>query len=338
MKKGLKIFLIVLAVILILLIITGIVAFAFVKDKLNKINYEEIDTSSLSMNENLINDINSIEGIDITQEEFDEIKTIAIFGSDSRNIEDTYDDGRSDCIIIATINPSNKSISLVSIPRDTYVNVPGHGKTKINHAFAYGQEQLSIKTINENFGLNISEYITVSWEAVVRIVDMVGGIDLEISEAEKDFINNGVDYTATNANGSNEKLVNSGKVHLNGTQVLVHCRNRFVGNNDFARAERQRTVITTLLQVISQKSVTEINKIIDEFLPYVKTNIDVVKYSSYIPDILKYKNEYLANITSAQVPALGEASGQYIGGIYYYVPSSYEKCKQDFIKYLYGNN
>ena len=338
MKKGLKIFLIVLAVILILLIIAGSVAFAFIKNKLDKINYEEIDTANLSINENLINDINSVEGVDVTPEEFNEIKTIAIFGSDSRNIEDAYDDGRSDCIIIATINPTNKSISLVSIPRDTYVNVPGHGKTKINHAFAYGQEQLSIKTINENFGLSISEYITVSWDAVATIVDMVGGIDLEISEAEKDFINGRVDVYSKNLNKSSEKLASSGNVHLNGVQTLAHCSNRYVGNNDFERAERQRTVITTLLQVISQKSVTEINKIIDEFLPYVKTNIDVVKYSSYIPDILKYKNEYLANITSAQVPALGEASGQYIGGIYYYVPSSYEKCKQDFIKYLYGNN
>lgn len=338
MKKGLKIFLIVLAVILILLIIAGIVVFAFVKDKLNKINYEEIDTSNLSMNENLINDINSIEGVDITQEEFDEIKTIAIFGSDSRNIEDTYDNGRSDCIIIATINPTTKSVSLVSIPRDTYVNVPGHGKTKINHAFAYGQEQLSIKTINENFGLSISEYITVSWDAVATIVDMVGGIDLEISEAEKDFINGRIDGYNSILDKNSEKLTSSGNVHLNGVQALIHCSNRYVGNNDFARAERQRTVITTLLQVISQKSVTEINKIIDEFLPYVKTNIDVVKYSSYIPDVLKYKNEYLGNITSAQVPSLEDASGQYIGGIYYFVPSSYEKCKQDFIKYLYGNN
>ncbi len=338
MKKSLKIFLIVLAIILILLIIIGIIAFVFVKDKLNKINYEDLNVSDLSGNQNLINDINSIEGVDITQEEFDEIKTIAIFGSDSRNIEDTYDNGRSDCIIIATINPTTKSISLVSIPRDTYVNVPGYGKTKINHAFAYGQEQLSIKTINENFGLNISEYVTVSWEAVVNVVDLVGGIDLEISEAEKDYINRGVDAQAQKFNKDNSKLTSSGKVHLNGIQVLTHCGNRYVGNNDFARAERQRTVITTLLQVISQKSVTEINKIIDEFLPYVKTNIDVVKYSSYIPDVLKYKNEYLGNITSAQVPSLEDASGQYIGGIYYFVPSSYEKCKQDFIKYLYGNN
>ncbi len=335
-KKVKKILFVVIIIFLVIIISLGAVVYLFIQNKLNKINYEDLNIEDLSINQNILEDINSNEDINLTENQFNEIKTIAIFGSDSRNMKDSYDDGRSDVIIIFSINPMNKKISMISIPRDTYVDIPGYGKTKINHAFAYGKEQLSIKTINQNFGLNISEYVTVNWESVATLVDMVGGIDLYISEAEKNFINRAIDYTAENSNGIARKLNTSGNVHLTGTQALTHCRNRYVGN-DFTRAERQRTVITKLMEKIAQKDINEINTLIDNFLPYVKTNIDVLKYSSYIPEVLKYKNEYLSNIVSTQVPSTEQASGQMITGVYFFVPNNYEVCKKSFIEYLYGD-
>lgn len=336
MKKVKKILLIILVIVLIAFSVIGISVYLFIQNKLNKINYEDLNIEDLSINQNILEDINSNEDINLTENQFNEIKTIAIFGSDSRNMKDSYDDGRSDVIIIFSINPNNKKISMISIPRDTYVDIPGYGKTKINHAFAYGKEQLSIKTINQNFGLNISEYVTVNWESVAKLVDMVGGIDLYISEAEKNVLNQYLYETATKTNGNSKKLTTSGNVHLNGTQAVSHCRDRYVGN-DFARAERQRTVITKLMEKIAQKDINEINTLIDNFLPYVKTNIDVLKYSSYIPEVLKYKNEYLSNIVSTQVPSTEQASGQMITGVYFFVPNNYEVCKKSFIEYLYGD-
>lgn len=336
MKKVIKFIKILFVIILIAILIAGISVYIFIQNKLDKINYEELDKTELSINENILEDINSNEQINITEKQLEQIKTIAIFGSDSRNIKDTYDDSRSDVIIIFSVNQVTKKISMISIPRDTYVDIPGYGKTKINHAFAYGKEQLAIKTINQNFGLNISEYVTVNWEAVAKLVDMVGGIDLYISSSERDFINRAIGYTAKNSNGNSAKLNSYGNVHLTGTQALTHCRNRYVGN-DFKRAERQRNVITKLMEKIAQKDLNEINNLIDNFLPYVKTNLDIIEYSSYIPEALKYKTEYLSNIVSTQVPSTTQAQGQMLGGVYFFVPNNYDICKQAFIEYIYGN-
>ena len=148
MSKKIKIFLIVFFITILILLLSSIIfGYLFIQNKLNKVNYEELKVEELSINENILEDINSVEEVELTQEQFNEIKTIAIFGSDSRNIQDTYDDARSDVIIIVSVNPNNKKITMISIPRDTYVDIPGYGKTKINHAFAYGKEQLAIKTI-----------------------------------------------------------------------------------------------------------------------------------------------------------------------------------------------
>ena len=95
----------------------------------------------------------------------------------------------ADTIMVVSYNPKTQEASLMSIPRDTYVSVAGHGKTKINHAYAYGKEQLALKTINSNFGLNISEYVTINFKGLINVINKIGGIELNISKAEKDYIN-----------------------------------------------------------------------------------------------------------------------------------------------------
>lgn len=331
MKKFLKFVLIVIIILLVLILAAGVGSYFFLRNKLAQIQYEELDRQQLGINEELYNEISE----DMTIEEFSEIKTVVLYGSDSRNIEDIYNDGRSDCIIIASINPTDHTLKFISIPRDTYVTVPGYGKTKINHAFAWGGEQLSMKTINQNFGLNVSEYITIGWEGVKSIIDDIGGIDLEISESELNYINKNVGYTAKNCNGDPTKVPNAGLVHLNGTQVMTHCRNRYVGS-DFVRAERQRTVIQKVLEKVMQMEASEINTLVDKFLGYIKTNINIKDYTKFIPSILKYKDEYLEGVTSAQVPSTTYGRGQMIDKIYYFV-GDLETCKADFKKYLFGS-
>lgn len=331
MKKFLKFLLILIIIILILVLAVGVGGYFFLKDKLAQIQYEELDKEQLDINNDLYNEVAD----DISIEEFNEIKTIVLYGSDSRNIEDIYNDGRSDCIIIASINPIDHTLKFISIPRDTYVTVPKYGKTKINHAFAWGGEQLSMQTINQNFGLNVSEFITIGWEGVKCIIDDIGGIDLEISESELNYINKNVGYTAKNSNGDPTKVPNAGLVHLNGTQVMTHCRNRYVGS-DFVRAERQRTVIQKVLEKVMQMEVSEINELVNKFLGYVKTNINIKDYTKFIPSILKYKDEYLAGVTSAQVPSTTYGRGQMIDKIYYFV-GDLETCRADFRKYLFNS-
>lgn len=317
-KKRLKAWQIILIVILLLII--GAVSYAgfFVWSKLSKINYQAIDKSDLDINENLYNEISG----DLSKKEFDNVKTIALFGTDSRDSDNMYS-GRSDTIIIASVNPKNKSIKLISIPRDTYVNIPGRGKDKINHAYAFGHEQLSIKTINNNFGLNISEYITIDFSGLIHVIDDIGGIRMNITEAERKYINQ----------SAKQKLSSSGWVTLNGDQALIHSRNRTVGN-DFARASRQRDVLEAIINKLSTKNMSEISKFCDMFLPEVKTNMDVAGYLDDVAIALSQKNEYLKNIYSVQIPSLDYSAGKMINGVYYFT-TDLDKAKKDFISYIY---
>ena len=135
------------------------------------------------------------------------ITNIALFGLDSRNHD--YE-GRSDAIMVASVNGKTGKIKLVSIARDTYVNVPGYGETKINHAYAYGGAELAIQTINENFNLDITDYAAVNFDSLADVIDAMGGIDLEVTEEERYQIN------AYLLEG--EPLRESGMVHLNGSR------------------------------------------------------------------------------------------------------------------------
>lgn len=318
-NKKMKIWKIVL--IIILLLIIGLISYAgfFIWSKLSKINYEAIDKSDLDINENLYNEVSD----NISKKEFDDIKTIALFGTDSRDANNMYA-GRSDTIIIASVNPKNKSIKLISIPRDTYVNIPDRGMDKINHAYAYGKEQLSVKTINKNFGLNISEYITIDFSGLIHIIDSIGGVELNITEAEKDYINSGV----------SKKVMHSGNVTLNGEQALQHSRNRTLGN-DFARASRQRDVLEAIINKLSNKNMSEISRFCDIFLPQVKTNMDVMGYLDDVAVALTQKDSYLKNIYSVQIPSLDYSKGQMINGVYYFT-TDLNKAKSEFIEYIYN--
>lgn len=322
MKKGGVFFkIIIIIIIIIILIAAGIFIYAWLK--LSNLQHESIDISDLAINDNLYDDIKT--GVDggITEDEFNEVVNFVLLGSDSRNVN-SMESGRSDTIMIASINPMKKSINLVSIPRDTYVTVPGYGKTKINHAYAYGKEQLTLKTINSNFNLNITDYVTIDFSGLKNIIDEIGGIELELSTQEKEYI--GI---------KDSRLNQTGKIKLNGEEALKHSRNRTVGN-DFTRAERQRDVMEAIINKIASLEINQILALSDEFLKEVKTNINVTSYIGLLTSIISNKNEYLSNITSNQVPSSEYAKGQMIDGIYYFV-SDMEKAKNDLYNILYGD-
>ena len=138
MGKGKKIAIVVISILLVFFVIFGILLFV-ASSTLGKIGFEKLDESQLGLNNDLYNEVSNT----VSKKEFDSIKNIALFGIDG---------GRSDTIMIASINQTDHTIKLISMPRDTYLQVEGHGKTKINHAYAYAKETLALKTIKENFG------------------------------------------------------------------------------------------------------------------------------------------------------------------------------------------
>ena len=290
----------------------------------------DIDKSDLAVNDDLYEEVTDY---GITKKEFDSIINVAFFGSDSRDLNN-MNSGRADTIMIISINPVKKSIKMISIPRDTYVNVPGYGKTKINHSYAYGQEQLAIKTINSNFGLNITEYVTINFEGLINVINAVGGIDINISKDELRVLN---DYLAESYKIMGKEYVpmtEYGDVHMNGEQALAHCRDRYVGS-DFTRAERQREVLTKVMEKVSKKSLGEIMDLVDIFLKQVRTNINVSEYLSLGTSAFTSMNDYMSNVISAQVPSTSYSKGDYIDGIYYFV-SDLDTAKKDMYDYIYN--
>lgn len=328
-RKGISKLLIVFIVILLLILITVGIGVYFVCSKWSKVNFEKIDKDDLDVNTEIYEEVSD----KVTEDEFNDIVTVALFGTDSRN-PNNMDAGRSDTIIIASINPKTKSVKLLSIPRDTYVNVPGYGKTKINHAYAYGKEQLSIKTINNNFGLNITEYVTIDFSGLIHIINSVGGIKLNLTNEEISYINR-YSTEAYKTTGNSYKKINAsnGAVVLDGEQALAHSRNRTIGN-DFNRAERQRDVVEALMNKLASMNVNDILSLSDSFLSEVRTNINPTKYIGLLTSVFADRNEYLSNVISVQIPSTEYASGQMINGIYYFVPDI-ERAKNDFYTYLF---
>lgn len=318
---------IIIGIIIFFVIVISIPVY-IVWSKLSKINYEKLDVDSLDVNKEVYNEVSD----SVSKDEFNDIVNVALFGSDSRDMSND-EAGRSDSIMIASINPTKKNIKLISIPRDTYVNVPGYGKAKINHAYAYGSEQLSIKTINSNFGLNIDKYITVNFEGLINIINEVGGIELTITKDEMNVLNDYLKESYKISGKTYTPMNKYGKVTLNGEQALAHSRNRYVGN-DFTRANRQRDVLMALFTKISTMDKTKILSLMDSFLEEVKTNMNITSYMGLITSVISNIGEYKNNIISTQIPSLDYSSGQTISGVYYFV-TDMDKAKQDFITYLY---
>ena len=235
-----------------------------------------------------------------------EIKNIALFGTDSRENDDS---GRSDAIIIASVNTKTGVIKLISIARDTYINIPGYGNTKICHAYAYGGSSLAVKTLNTNFGLDITDFVSVNFDQLTEIVDKLGGIDVEITENERQEFNKVISET------TNEKISQSGMVHLNGAQALCYSRIR-KGDSDDARTSRQREVLQLLFEKMKKESPLKYPSIVRELMPYVTTSLnteEIIKLAAVV--VTKNPSMESAGMPNEYI----EHSGGKIDRVWYYI-------------------
>lgn len=274
-RRGLKLF---GKIILVLVILLGILVggiFWFIQDKLGKLQQIKIDEGELGIS-NAVSA--SLSGY----------RNIAIFGVDSR--DNNLDRGnRSDCIIIASMNNKTKEVKLISVYRDTYVQIEGHGLDKITHAYSYGSAPLAINTLNINFDLNIKEFITVNFDSVAEAVDKLGGVTIDIeSQEELKYLNSYIDETARVTGKSNAKVTSTGKQTLNGVQAVAYSRIRYTAGGDYKRTERMRTVIEAMANKLKTKNISEINAFIDFILPKVYTNITAGDVFSLLPSVTSF--------------------------------------------------
>ena len=275
-RKGLKIFgITVLVLIIILLAIVGGTYF-YIQDKLNKIQHVDIDVSQLDIS-------------DQVEENLSGYRNIALFGIDSRSLDDYGTGNRSDCIIIASINEKTKEVKLMSVYRDTYVQIEGHGLDKITHAYSYGEAPLAISTLNTNLDLNIKEFVTVNFDAVAEAINELGGVTITVDESELKYINEYVRGTANNTGLEAHEVTSAGTQTLDGVQAVAYARIRYTAGGDYKRAERMRTVVEAMFNKLKTKSLGEINAFADSILPKIYTNITANDILAMVPELLNYK-------------------------------------------------
>ena len=175
-------------------------------------------------------------------------QNIALFGVDSRDQDLLSGDNRSDTIMICSINKKTGEIRLVSVYRDTLLNIGGGDYRKCNAAYAFGGPQQAVAMLNANLDLNITDFVTVGFEGLAETIDALGGIDLEITEEEMEYMNSYMDDMYYEIGTEYDEVTDWGMQHLSGIQATAYCRIRYTAGDDFRRAERQRTVLMLTME------------------------------------------------------------------------------------------
>ncbi len=266
-SKALKIF----TILLLLVVLSGI---ALVYSSLDRIKQHDLDKSKITINE-------------IQNEKIGGYRNIAIFGVDSRE-NDLKENTRSDSIIIASINNETKEVKLISVYRDTYLDIDGNEYAKVNSAYNQGGPELAISTLNKNLDMNITEFVTVNFSAVTSVVDKLGGIEIDIQEDEIKEVNRYINDVAKINNTSNEKLTKAGLQTINGTQATAYSRVRYTKGSDYRRTERQRTVIYAMMKKAKDSGITTLLSVANDMLPQIYTSLSKVDILALAKDVASY--------------------------------------------------
>ena len=227
-----------------------------------------------------------------------DVINVLLLGRDARNAAVEY--GRTDSMIILSYNKKTNDVRMVSLLRDIYVPIEGHGWNRINTAYAFGGIGLCINTINDVFGLDIQDYVTVDFGGLISVIDSIGGIDLDLT-ADEVFMYREMGRLPGDAA--------AGIHHMDGEFALIHARNRTLGT-DFERTRRQRDILTAIYQkVTASLSLTEVTLLITSALDMVKTNMSASTLITLAADVLQ--NGSSIEIDGAHVPF----ADTYRGGI-----------------------
>ena len=232
---------------------------------------------------------------DIRKEEY--VANFLLFG-----IEEIGGGGRTDTMMIASVNLKDKSIKLTSLMRDCYVEIKGHGSNKLNSAYAFGGADLLIDTVQNNFKIYIDGYASVNFDSFEKIVDMLGGVDIELGSTEANYLN-----TTNYISNPSYRNVKAGWNTLNGNQALGYARVRKVvtlggANNDFGRTLRHRRLINAIFDKYKSKSIFELATIMYNILPEIKTNLSATQISDVLEQVLE---NGITKIDNYRIPAEG---------------------------------
>lgn len=285
-KKRRKV-LFILEIIVLLLFIGGLYVYGQISAKLDKIDIQETDLQEQDI---------------VTNDQAPQMTgytTYALFGLDHRSRNEKLNTENSDTIIVASINNDTKAVKLVSVYRDTLLNVKDDTYSKANAAYALGGPAQAVNMLNTNLDLNITDYVSIDFDALVTVVDCLGGLDIPLSYAEIVHMNNYCVETAEETGKSytpvelpepkpedQEAIV--GTYHLNGVQATSYCRIRYTASLDMGRTERQRRVIQMIVDKAKKAGLSTIFDIMDQVFPMVKTSVSKTEILKLIPAMIGY--------------------------------------------------
>lgn len=215
------------------------------------------------------------------------VYNLLLIGSDHR---DTSWNGNSDVMMVMTVNQEMHKLFLTSFMRDLYANIPGYGVHKLNYAYAVGGAEVLIDTLEDNYNLEIDNYAVVDFDTMSDIVDIVGGVEMEVSDAEVDVLNG---YLVS-MDAEESKLPSGGTYVLNGRQAVAYMRIRYVGNADYQRTQRQRDVLTRIFESMKGMDATGLTELANKILPCVDHNIDamgMIRLMALLPELTGYDLE-----------------------------------------------
>lgn len=221
-------------------------------------------------------------------QEKEEYWTVALFGLDARDA--TLGKGnRSDSIMIATLNKATKEVILTSIYRDSFVEIPGYGYDKLTHAYAFGGPELAINTLNYNFDLDIQDYITVNFAVTEKIINQLGGVEVDVKSDEVKWLNGYVRSLAREGADTRVEFIDGpGRQVLTGSQAVAYARIRYTDGGDYKRAKRQRTILNATFEKAKDADLLQLNDIIKTMFAHINTNLSMQDILLLVKDINKY--------------------------------------------------
>lgn len=254
-----------------------------------------------------------LQQLNIDTSTYSSVKNIALLGIDSRKDNDS---GRSDAVIILTIDKEHNKIKLTSIARDSHVAIDGRGKDKLTHSYAFGKSTLAVKTLNKNFGLEITDYVTINFYEFSRIIDYIGGVEVEVSQKEKDHLNS---YIIPKLKKQTDLECNSisktGKQLLSGAQALCYSRIRKI-DGDIERGNRQKEVLEAMFNRVKDTSLTKLPAVAEMVLSQCQTSLSTKDIMSMgVWAVSSKPTIENMSVPNKQIPS----KGQTINGSWQYV-------------------
>lgn len=250
----------------------------FVAAKLGKIDSQEIDKEDIVIN-------SEVEELGSLGEGY---TNVALFGVDSRE-GDLGKGTRTDCIIVASLNNETQEVKMASVYRDTLLDLSEGTLQKCNAAYSFGGPTQAINMLNMNLDLDIQKYVTVDFGVVAEVVDLLGGVEIELKEEEIKYLNQYLEETASVAGKEAHFVEKAGLQNLDGPQATTYARIRSTAGGDFTRTERQRLVIEKMVEKIIKSDLRTINSIVDKVFPTISTNFTATEILSYAKYFSKYQ-------------------------------------------------